>query len=180
MRGQGRVFRPEVLKHRSACTVRGRGNRCDCPRVKSRVWWLDYTIGGKRHRECSNEVSKTDAQRILRLRIGDRETGKVTGRPDRVVLAEYVKDENGQNKLVGGLRWLHEAQYDLDGLRSKDRVQQCWSALEAFLGAATKATEITPVRLDEYVRSRLAQKKSRQTANHELSALRRAYNLAIE
>src|SRR6266550_3078249 len=30
----------------------------------------------------------------------------------------------GKEKLVGGLRWLHETQHDLDGLRSKERAQQ--------------------------------------------------------
>jgi len=68
-----------------------------------------------------------EAQDKLRKLIGDRKEGRIVGRPDRVLLAEYekdvegryVKDAEGKKKLVGGLRWLHETQYDLDELRSK-------------------------------------------------------------
>ena len=55
MRGQGRVFRPKY------------GG------LESRVWWLDYSVRGKRHRESSETTNKTTAQRILRERIGNRE-----------------------------------------------------------------------------------------------------------
>jgi hypothetical protein len=68
-RGQGRVFRPKV-----------KGKTCA-------RWWLDYTTGGERHREPTKTTVKKDAQTMLRQRMGDRETGKVVGRPDRVTLA---------------------------------------------------------------------------------------------
>src|SRR5258708_11312509 len=73
MRGQGRVFRP---------VVRGE---------ETGIWWLDYGLGGTRHRESSGTTVKRDAQRLLRQRLEARETGRLVGRPDRVVLAEYVK-----------------------------------------------------------------------------------------
>ncbi len=162
MRGQGRVFQPKV-----------RG-------AKTAVFWLDYSVHGERHRESSGMTSKRDAQRMLRERIGDRENGKVVGRPDRVVLAEYLAGEDGKKKLIGGLRGLHETQYDLDGLRSKERIQQCWAHIEKFFGASAKVTEVTPLRLDAYSKARLAEGGARQTVNVELSALRRAFNLAVE
>src|SRR5207249_2275957 len=90
------------------------------------VWWLDYSVGG-RQREPTDAATKRDAQDVLRKRIGDRQAGKLIGRPDRVLLAEYEKDMEGKEKLVGGLRWLHETQHDLDGLRSKERAQQAWN-----------------------------------------------------
>src|SRR5258708_29899969 len=102
MRGQGRVFRP---------TYGG---------AESRVWWLDYSVRGKRHRESSETTNKTVAQRILRERIGNREAGKLVGRPERVMLAVYETGVDGKKKLTGGLRALPEKQYDLDGFRSKD------------------------------------------------------------
>ena len=33
------------------------------------VWWLDYTVGGQRHREPTDAATKRDAQEILRERI---------------------------------------------------------------------------------------------------------------
>lgn len=162
MRGLGRVFRPKV---------RGR---------KTAVWWLDYSVRGRRHRESSETTNKTDAQRLLREHIGNREAGKLVGRPDRVVLAKYEKADDGKDKLVGGLRSLAEKQYDLDGRRSKDRLVQCWNHLEEFFGAEARVVDLVGVRLDDYVAARLAAKAKRQTVNNELSALRRGFKLAIE
>jgi integrase len=70
MRGQGRVFRPNV---------RGRDTA---------VWWLDYSVRGERFRESSGMTSKTEALRMLREKITSREDGKVIGRPDRVTLKD--------------------------------------------------------------------------------------------
>lgn len=144
------------------------------------VWWLDYTIGGTRHREPTEAVSKSQARDVLRERIGDRKKGKLLGRPDHVRLAEYVKNAEGKQQLVGGLRWLHEKQYDLDGLRSKERIQQYWTHIEMFFGADTRAVEITPTRLDSYATFRLKEEAARQTVNNELAALRRGFRLAVE
>jgi integrase len=149
-------------------------------RPRTAVWWLDYSVGGKRHRESSKTTSKAEAQRLLRKRIGDREVGKVIGHPDKVLLAEYQKDPENKEQLIGGLRWLHETQFDLDGLRSKERTQQAWDHIEKFFPAPTRVTAITPLRLDEYAQARLAEGAARQTVNNELSALRRGFNLAIE
>jgi integrase len=162
MRGQGRVYRP---------VVRGK---------PIAVFWLDYSLRGERHRESSGMTSKTEALRLLRTRIGDRESGKVIARPDRVMLAEYVKGEDGTLTLVGGLRWLHEKHYDREGLRSKDRIQQCWNQIERFFPTPTPVTAITPTRLGAYAEARLTDGAARQTINTELSTLRRAFNLAIE
>jgi integrase len=144
------------------------------------VFWLDYTVGGKRHREPTEAASKSAAKDILRERIGDRKSGKLAGRPDHVRLAEYLKDAEGKQQLVGGLRWLHEKQYDLDGLRSKERIQQYWKHVEEFFGADTRAVEITPTGLDNYAAFRLKQGAARQTVNNELAALRRGFRLAVE
>ena len=77
-------------------------------------------------------------------------------------------------------RALAEKQYDLDGLRSKERVVQCWDHLEKFFGRETRVVELTGVRLDDYVAARLGKGAARQTVNNELSALRRGFRLAIE
>ncbi len=156
-RGQGRVYRDP----------------------KSAVWWLDYSLGGKRHRESSGTTVKADALDILRTRVGDRKSGKVIGRPERVFLAEYTKGEDGKETLSGGLRWLHETQMRLDGKRSLDRQQQCWNQIEKFFPAPTPVTVVSEVRLDEYATKRLAEGAARATVNNELSALRRGFSLAI-
>src|SRR2546422_11388635 len=103
MRGQGRVFRPKY------------GG------LESQVWWLDYSVRGKRYRESSETTNKTAAQRVLRDRIGKREVGKLVGRPDRERLAEDEKGDDGKAQLVGGLRALGEKQHGLDGVQAEER-----------------------------------------------------------
>lgn len=153
------------------------------PKVRGRataVWWLDYGVRGVRHRESSETTSKADALRLMRQRIDAHEAGKIIGRPDRVRLAEYATDAEGTKRLVGGLRALSERQYDLGGRRSKDRLRQYWRHLEQFFGSDARAVDITGLRLDEYAVSRLGTGAARQTVNNELSALRRAFRLAIQ
>jgi len=91
-----------------------------------------------------------------------------------------VKGEDDKETLAGGLRWLHETQYDVDGLRSKERTVQCWTQIEKFFRAATQMTELTLTQLDEYAKARLKEGAARQTVNNELSALRRGLRLAVE
>jgi integrase len=129
------------------------------------VWWLDYSTDGKRHRESSKSTSQRVALDLLRQRIGDRKTGKLVGRPDRVT--------------VGELEALALKQYDLDGRRSKARVTQCWAHVVAFFGAEARVSTVSGVRLDDYAAARLAAGAARQTVNNELSALRRGFRLAI-
>ncbi len=145
----GRVFRPKV---------RGR---------ETAVWWLDYSVHGKRHRESAKTESKTEAQRMLRQRIGDRESGKLVGRPERVTLAE--------------LRKLVETQYALDGNSSVARVHEAYGHLEAFFGAEARVlTEITSTRVDDYAKARLEEGRARATVNNELAQLRRGFRLAVK
>src|SRR5260370_23207134 len=80
-------------------------------------WWLDYSLGGKRHRESSGTTVKADALDILRTRVGDRKSGKVIGGPERVFLAEYTKGEDGKETLSGGLLRITETQMRLAGRR---------------------------------------------------------------
>jgi integrase len=162
MKGQGRVFRPKV---------RGR---------ETKRWWLDYSLRGQRHREPAGTESKSEAMRQLRRKMTLREDGKVTGRPDRVVLADYATESDGTKKLVGGLRALVERQYALDGRKSVRRAKEAYAHLEAFFGAAAKVADITKADLDAYAEQRLAAGRARATVNNELAQLRRGFRLAIE
>ena len=167
MRGQGRVFQPKWKDGAGVVRV-------------SPFWSIDYSLHGRRFKEKTGLTSQREAMRLLRQRIDGRESGKIVGHPEKVLLAEYATEPDGTKKLVGGLRWLHETQYDLDGLRSKDRMQLSWNNLERFFEPPTRVTDVTPLRLDAYAQSRLAEGAARQTVNNELSVLRRGFNLAIE
>ena len=148
-RGQGFVYKP----------INGKGNQ-------SAVFWLDYTVDGRRYRESSKTKIKKEAMDLLDERRAARKSRKMVGRPDKVTLGE--------------LKALAEKSYDLGGLRSKDRMLQCWKHVEAFFGADVRVIEIDGIRLDDYAARRLKQGAARQTVNNELSMLRRGFKLGVE
>jgi integrase len=149
-RGQGRVFRPKKNNTQE----------------ESAVWWLDYTVGGKRHRESSGLKSKTAAQRLLRERIGDREKGKLVGRPDRVTLAD--------------LRAHLEQRYALKGNRSLRRAQQAFAHLERILGPERTVVELTQDAINRYLEQRFAEHAARATAGYEIGVLISALSAAVD
>jgi len=155
------VYRPKV-------------RRSDGVRHETRVWWLDYSVRGKRHQESSHTTKKTTALDLLAERLGDRKAGKLVGpSPDRVTFAE--------------LRALVERQYELEGRRTRDRLGQLCAHLGAFFGVkdeagdhSDRAVDVTPDRLDAYAAQRLAAGAARATVNRELAAVRRGFRLALE
>ncbi len=148
MRGLGRVFRPKV---------RGR---------QTNVWWLDYSVRSRRHRESSGTTSRSEAQRLLRQRLTEREAGKVIGRPDRVTFREIRK----------GL----ERHYVREGNRSLRRAQQALDHLEQFLGAERRAIEITRPVVNDYIEHRLEEGAARGTATYEVRILGAALSVAVD
>src|SRR5437667_10794481 len=91
MRGQGRVFHPTWTDAKTGTLM------------VTRVWALDYSINGTRHREPANTTSKTGAQRLLRQRSGDRETREVIGN-FRGVRLSACKRAGLDGRLVHGTR----------------------------------------------------------------------------
>jgi integrase len=148
--------------------MRGQG-RIFRPKVRgehTKVYWFDYSVRGQRFRESSGTTVQKKALELLHQRMGGRRTGRLLGNPDDVTLHD--------------LRGLVEKQYEIDGLRTKKRVTQHWHHIEQFFRAETRVMDVTESRLDDYAQARLAAGASRQTVNHELSALRRGFNLAVE
>ncbi|SRR6266568_1101671 len=143
-RGQGRIYRQQG----------------------SRVWWLDYSVRGARHRESSGTTRHKEAVDVLRERVGGRKAGRLVGQPEKVTFAM--------------LRELAERQYELDGRRSLPRLQDALTKLTGFFGAEARALELTPTAIDAYAKQRLDQGAARSTVNYELAALRRAFRLAIK
>jgi integrase len=148
MRGQGRVFRPKV---------RGK---------QTTVWWLDYSIRGKRFRESTHTTSKSGALEILRQRVGDRKAGKLSGSPDRLTLGDLRK----------GL----ERHYQRMGNSSLRRAQQAFDHIEQFLFSDTRALYLTKQRLGEYLEHRLRVGASRATVRYEIAVLNAAFSVAVE
>jgi integrase len=134
--------------------------------IEARVWWLDYSAHGHRHRETSHTTSKTQALRLLRQRIGDRESGKLVANPDRVTLRD----------LRTGL----ERHYQREGNRSLLRARQALEHLERFFLADTRAFDITKQRVGGYVEHRLGEGAARGTVRYEVAVLNAGFSVAVE
>jgi integrase len=145
MRGQGRVYRPKSA-----------GN----------VWWLDYGVRGKRHRESSGTVSKRDAMELLRHRIGKRKDGTLSGRPERVTLAE-LKDAL-------------EKHYVREGNASWHRAEQAFTHLDEFFGEDARALDITKIAVSDFQDARLKAGAARNTVRYEVGVLNAAFGVAVE
>lgn len=138
------------------------------------VWWLDYTVGGKRHREPTDAATKRDAGDILRERIGDRRSGKIIGRPDHVTLGD----------LRDGLK----RHFEREGNRSWTSAKYAFNHLVRVLGETTPVTELTTQRINKYVEQRLGEtfkhgKKlrpvSRAQVRYEVANLSSAFTVAV-
>lgn len=148
MRGQGRIYRPKI------------GGR------ESQVWWLDYSIRTKRHRESSKTTSKRAALELLRQKIGARKDGTLTGRPERVTLAD--------------LKTALEQRYTIKGRSSWDRAQQAFTHLSKFFDGDARVLDITAARVAEFQEARLNAGAARNTVKYETGVLNAAFTAAFK
>lgn len=149
MRGQGRVYQPRA----------GDGH-------VSKVWWLDYGVRGVQHRESSKTRSKKEAMALLRQRIGNRTDGTLSGRPERVTLAE----------LKEALR----KHYTREGNASWRRAEQAFTHFENHFGVDCKAIGITKARVSDYQDARLEAGAARNSIRYEIGVLSAAFGVAVE
>ncbi len=144
MRGMGRLFK----------------------RKNSRAWWVAYYHRGKEVRESSGSENKTDAQRLLRKRLGEIGRGKLVGPiEERVTFEElatdYVMDYEIRQRR--SLRW------------AKGRV----SNLRRHFGL-DRAVDIATPRIRSYAQARLEEGATPATVNRDLAALGRMFSLAVQ
>ncbi len=144
MRGLGRVFK----------------------RNNSAAWWIAYYYRGKEVRESSGSEKKSDAQRLLRRRIGEIGRGRFIGPMEERVTFEdlatdYVNDY--EIKQRRSLRW------------AKGRVAN----LRRHFGA-DRAVDITVSRIRAYAQARLEEGATPATVNRDLAALGRMFSLAVQ
>jgi integrase len=132
--------------------------------LRGNVWWIAYYHAGQKIRESSGSTLKKHAVALLKRRHEEMGKGRPAHEADKVTLAD--------------LRALIEGDYRLQGRRSGRRMRESWNHLEAFFGEREKVLAITPPRLAAYVTLRTDEGAAAGTVKTELSALKRAFNLA--
>jgi integrase len=135
--------------------------------LRGSIYWIQYSVRGERMRESSESADLADAKRLLKKRNGDVQAGKPVGRQ---VEKTTLKD----------LRAILLDEYAANGRRSTERVADALDHVASYFGDDCKATAIGSDRLTAYVRERLDEGAANATINRELSAVKRAFKLALK
>lgn len=149
-RGLGSVYRPRYRDKNGKTQV-------------SRTWWVSYYVRGKRHRESSGSSKKSIAIKLLKQRIKEVESGRLTGWD-----LERVTFEGMADALV--------ADYKANKRRSLIRAQRSINHLRQIFGT-DRAVDITETRITAYVAVRLDERAANASINRELACLKRMLRL---
>jgi hypothetical protein len=133
---------------------------------RGRVWWVEYYFNGLQKRESSNSERESDAERLLKRRLGETGKGKLIG-----PTAEKITFEDLAKDLV--------TDYQINKKRSLRSVDLSVRHLRKFFGM-DRALQITADRIRLYIASRQEDRASNASINRELSALGRAFSLLSE
>ena len=131
------------------------------------IWWVRYYRDGRRFEESTRSDRREDAVRLLKVREGDVARGlPVTPKIGRLRFDEAADDVLND--------------YRVNGKRSLDDVRRRFVLhLLPFFGGRRMSTLATPdVRV--YIAQRQAAGASNATVNRELTALKRAFSLALQ
>jgi integrase len=130
------------------------------------VVWIAYCYRGKEYRESARSDRESDANRLLKKRLGEIGRGRLVGpTEERLTFDDLVADYLQDQALKGtrSSRW------------AKERVAH----LRAFFGM-DRALDITTDRIRAYTQARLQEGAASATVNRDLAALSRGFSLAIQ
>jgi integrase len=132
-----------------------------------KIWYIRYQRNGKRITESSRSEKKTVAENLLKLRLGEIQQGT------------YVSPVNRKITIADLYQTLLD-NYSQNGMASLEGAKQRWAKrLERHFGAM-QALALTSDHLDRYIAWCREQNLSNGTINRDLSALCRAFSLAVE
>lgn len=134
-------------------------------------YWVQVWQDGKRHREsvrqATGENSLRAARDLERKRLGELGEGTFVGPDEKRLRLDDLRD-------------LLRSDYAEKERKSWDRAAQAWRHLEAYFMGNPRALAITCDRLHQYVALRKAEGDAPATIRNELTALRRAFMVAVE
>ena len=148
-RGTGSVYLPENPKN---------------PGQKLQTYWISYYIDGKRKRESSKTRKKSEAQALLKRRMGEHALGLEVGDEAKRLTSKISKRASSELRN--------------SGRRSLRRAGNAWDRLRERFGG-WKARAITANALESFAAERLKD-AAPATVKYELAVLRRAMTLAVK
>ena len=134
---------------------------------RGKTWWLTYYVKGQQVWESAKTKDKAEARRILQMKLGQIAEGRYAGpSADRITFEE----------LAEGLL----TDYQVNGKKDLRCVRiKVEKHLAPFFNGKT-AHDITTADVKAFIKKRQEQGASNGEINRELSALKRAFNLALQ
>lgn len=140
-------------------------------RQRAGQWWIDICHDGQRCREsvekATGKNTQAAAKALEKLRLGEIATGTLVGPEERRL-------------RLSGLRALIDSDYRDQQRKSADRVSRAWKHLTAYWPRDPKVVTITTAALHGYLDHRREEGAAPATIRNELTALRRAFMVAVE
>ena len=131
---------------------------------RGQIWWYRYYYQGKPIDESSKSTRKSEAERLLKIRLGEKASGTAPT-PGSVTIAEICA--------------LVINDYEITKKRSlKDVVYRVDKHLKPMIGSL-RASTFGGSQIGRYVAERRTAGAEDSTINRELSIVRRGYTLAL-
>jgi integrase len=127
------------------------------------VWWVCYSVRGKRYRESSESTNHAVGVKLLKDKITAVRNGKPVGPDvDKATLGELVQMLTDEYKANG---------------RRESVIVSPLAHLKEYFGEHQRAIDITSDRVTAYITARQAKGAANSTINRSLAALKRAFVL---
>jgi integrase len=134
---------------------------------KSDVWWIKYYKDGKPIRESAETTKESEARNLLKRKEGNVANGvPVLPRFDRIKIDELLTDLETEYSV--------NRRDTLADLKARIRLH-----IRPYFGGR-RASQVRTAHVREFISKRQADGASNGEINRELSAIKRAYNLAIK
>jgi integrase len=132
------------------------------------TWTIQFSVDGKRVREATGLRSRSEAQKLLALRLA------------KVARGEFVKTQT-RAALMEELWKSLEAHLRADGRKdAADRLAWQWREHLGPVFGLMRASRVTTADIASYTANRREAKAAPATINRELAALRRMFRLGAE
>jgi integrase len=133
-------------------------------KLRGRIWWIKYYHQGKPVQESSKSDKKSDAERLLRVRLGDEVAGRATN-PAKITILEICRLTENDYRITKK-KSLRDVTY---------RIEKTLAPMLGHLQAKSFGSEQAMAFID----ARRKQNVEDSTINRELAIVRRGFTLAM-
>jgi len=133
---------------------------------RGEIWWVEYWYRNQQHRESSKSSKKSDAEKLLKRRLGEIGMGKLIGPSEEKLTFEEMAEDCLKDARIRGeqaYKWVIT------------RVNH----LRRFFGMDI-AVNITAARIRAYINARLEEQAAPATINRDLAVLSKMFSLAVQ